>query len=56
MTLKPSEIRFWQQAYLTALGCYGVTSVQAMRCADVAIDNLRVRLEEPGPRPGEGRL
>lgn len=53
--LKPSEIRFWQDLYLMRVS-QGAGSGDAAGLADWGLLQLRARLEDPGPRPDEGRL
>ncbi len=43
---KERNLEVWRQAYNAALGCYGVTRVQAMELADSALDHYLAKREE----------
>lgn len=56
MTLKASEVRFWQEAYLlrrSVGGWFADSSIseQCAEAADAAVLALRTRIETPEPLP-----
>ena len=55
MKLKPSEVRFWQEVYVASIS-RGELGPMAETYADCAVQRIRNRLSDPGPRPDEGRL
>lgn len=47
--LRPSEIRFWQEAYLAAIRCPVRWQGPMTEVADNAVEALRERLPQPDP-------
>ena len=57
--LKPSEVRFWQEAfcaYVSARAGYACAAEGVAGWADEAVRQFRLRFENPGDRPDSGRL